>query len=189
LGQFATGVTVVTVELEGELHGMTANTFTSVSLDPPLVLFCVAKRARMAGLIAGADAFAVSILSAEQEHVSRQFAGSANGREIAAPLRRGLDTPVLGGALAALSCHVEARHDAGDHIIVVGRVLQLYEAEDVPARPPLVFFRSRYANLVEHEPDAAQPSETWSNDAIRIHYDEWSDDDGPQSDDDRQHPW
>lgn len=174
LGEFATGVTVITVQLGEHIHGMTANAFSSVSLDPPLVLFCVTRTARMAGLLREARGFAINILNAEQQSVSRQFAGS-NKRDIEriVTLLPGPHAPLIHGALAALSCTIEAMHDGGDHWIVVGRVVELHETTTTAAAEPLIFFRSRYRDLVQL-PAAREPGEAWANDAIMIYHEEWS---------------
>lgn len=187
LSQFATGVAVISVRHGDETHAMTANTFTSVSLEPPLVLFCVAKSARMARFVEEADAFAVSILSAGQEGVSRHFAGSSK-REGAVELADGPVAPLVQDALAALSCRTEAVHEGGDHWIVVGRVVELHDPEPEQPERPLVFFRSRYCNVVERDLDVSRPGETWTNDAIMIYHDEWSAGDGPEIDE-RDSPW
>ena len=81
LSLFATGVTVITVQRGDVMHGMTANAFSALSLDPPLVLFCVGKQARMAGFLDGADGFAINILSIDQETISSQFAGQARSKD------------------------------------------------------------------------------------------------------------
>ncbi|MFW6075687.1 MAG: flavin reductase family protein [Chloroflexota bacterium] len=174
LGQFATGVTVITVQNGDVMHGMTANTFTSLSLDPPLVLFCVRRDARMMRFLDGADGFAINVLSADQETVSNHFAGQPALSEADVEiLRRGPLAPLIPGALVSLTCGLEARHEGGDHWIIVGRVLEIHEPETGLPRPPLIFFRSRYATLFER-PAPAEERVVWSNDAIRIYHDEWS---------------
>jgi flavin reductase (DIM6/NTAB) family NADH-FMN oxidoreductase RutF len=188
IGQFATGVTVITVQRDDVIHGMTANAVTSVSLDPPLVLFCVAKTTRMASLLNGATGFAINLLAADQETVSRQFAGTQKDRAVqTVELEHGPVAPILAGGLGALSCVAEARHEGGDHWIVVGRVVALHEADG--ARAPLVFFRSRYHHIIERELARPQPPETWENDAIRVYHAEWSEGDEPEPDRDDIEPW
>jgi len=175
LGQFATGVTVITIQQGDSIHGMTANSFTSVSMDPPLVLFCVAKTTRMARLIEDASGFAINVLAASQETVSRQFAGSK--KEEAArsiTLGKGPVAPLIEGSLGVLSCRTDAIHDGGDHWIVVGRVIALHEPDDDAGGAPLVFFRSRYHDLVTRTVAIVPTIETWANDAIRMYHDEWS---------------
>ena len=171
MGQFTTGVTVVTVQRADEIHGMTANSFTAVSLDPPLVLFCVGKTARMAAFVLDAAGFAINILSGAQESVSRQFAGA---QQAAGPIVELLDGPLalpIANALATISCATEAIYEGGDHWIVVGRVIELREA--AAPQTPLVFFRARYCQLLE--PRTAQPErDPWTNESLRIYHDEWS---------------
>jgi 3-hydroxy-9,10-secoandrosta-1,3,5(10)-triene-9,17-dione monooxygenase reductase component len=173
MGQFATGVTVITAQVGDEVHGMTANSFTAVSLDPPLVLFCVAKTARMAAFVQDAPGVAINILSAAQESVSRQFAGSRKpAPSEVAELLPGPVAPLIAGALASISCAIEAIHEGGDHWVVIGRVLELHEPSATTAAP-LVFFRAHYGELVER----AQPRpevDPWANDAMRLYHDEWS---------------
>lgn len=174
VGLFTTGVTVITVQHGDHVHGMTANSFTSVSLDPPLVLFCVSKTARMAKLIEQTPGFAISILTSRQQHVSRQFASSRKDDLVrTVVLERGPVAPLIDGALASMSCTTEAIYEGGDHWIVVGRVVALHERADASKRSPLVFFRSRYCDLLEPGP-AGTEQETWSNDEIRVYHDEWS---------------
>ena len=147
LGYFATGVTVVTVpyaEAPGGVHGMTANAFSSVSLDPPLVLICVDRRARTHELIARTGVFGVSILRADQVSVSRHFAGQDQ-----AGLSNGLgyrwagEIPVLQECLAYLACRLWAAYDGGDHTIYVGQVEEL----GVHGGEALAFWRSRYHRI------------------------------------------
>lgn len=175
LGQFATGVTVITVQQGEVMHGMTANTFTAVSLEPALVLFCVAKHARMSALLEAADGFAVNILSVDQERLSRHFAGASQpgSDEHVALLRRGPVAPLIPGALLALSCALETIHEGGDHWIVVGRVLEIHTSAGA-SRPPMIFFRSRYRYLTDLPGGEVNERETWATDAIRIYHDEWS---------------
>lgn len=174
VGLFATGVTVITVQHGDHVHGMTANSFTSVSLDPPLVLFCVAKSARMASLVQRAEGFVINILTSRQQQVSRQFASSRKSEaEMSVVLERGSVAPRIEGALASIQCVNESMYEGGDHWIVVGRVVDLQESEDAIDRSPLVFFRSRYCDLLEPMASGASP-ESWSNDEILVYHDEWS---------------
>ena len=146
LSRFATGITVVTGRDE-ELRprAITVNAFTAVSIDPPLILYCLGKSAFNFDVFANAKAFAVNILSADQQALSDRFAREAE--DDLADLRvteLATGSPVLAGCLAALDCETEAIHQAGDHLIVVGRVSAL----DVPREaPPLMYFRSRYRRL------------------------------------------
>jgi len=145
LGSFASGVTVVTTAVDGWLHGMTANAFSSLSLDPPLVLVCVRKTARMHGLIGRGGAFAVNILSEGQEETARYFAtrGRPAEAEFAAiPHVAGvLGLPLLLGTAGRLECQLHAAHDGGDHTIYVGLVVQ---AQADPQRRPLLYHQGQY---------------------------------------------
>lgn len=144
-GHFATGVTVITAVDGGEPVGMAANSFTSVSLDPPLVLFCAGKNSSTWPRIQAAGSYAVNILGGDQEELSRRFAAKEGDRFEGVGWRPGVTgSPLLQGALAYLDCTIEAEHDAGDHLLVVGRVVELaIEREEAP----LVFFRGGYAAL------------------------------------------
>ncbi|GGV45118.1 flavin reductase family protein [Streptomyces griseoflavus] len=154
-GTFATGVTVVTAG-GASPRGMTANSFTSVSLDPPLVLLCVGRDAGMYRSLAETDRFAVSVLASGQEDVARYFAsrsrpagaqqfdavGSLPGRES--------DAPLIAGAAAHFECATWRTYDGGDHAIFLGRVLALDEA---PGREPLVFHGGRFRQLADRAPE------------------------------------
>lgn len=149
LGRFPTGVTVVAVAVGDVRHGMTANAFTSVSLDPPLVLVCVDQRAAMHDLLAAAGTFTVTVLAADQRDVSRWFSSPRpRGREFddvpwrPAPATGG---PLLVDGLAYVDCEVRDVHGAGDHIIVIGEVVDLEVLRD--AADPLVWFAGRYDRL------------------------------------------
>ncbi|MGW0871074.1 flavin reductase family protein [Streptomyces sp. NPDC002740] len=138
LGRFATGVTVLTAGREAP-RGMTANSFTSVALDPPLVLVCVARTARLHEAVLQERRFAVSVLGAGQVRLARHFADRRRpraGREFdAVDTFRGRFTgaPLLCGALAWLECAVAAVHDGGDHSVVLGSVLDAaHGAQDEP---------------------------------------------------------
>ena len=149
VGQFVTGVTVIAVDVDGAVRAMTANSFTSVSLDPPLVLFCVGKTAHLGQLIHEAAGFSVNILQHEQQQLSTYFAGRWTGESppafIFSPWEGG---PLLDGCLAALGCGVDAIHEGGDHWIVIGRVLSLYRNESAT---PLLFSGGRYVTLAAPE--------------------------------------
>lgn len=129
MGRFATGVTILTVGGD-QAHGMTANAFSSVSLEPPLVMCCVARGARLHSGIQTAGSFGVSILSGAQQDVSRHFANwrRADGMEQFAEIdhRIGQHTgaPLVNGALAWLECELRETFDGGDHSIFVGTVLE-----------------------------------------------------------------
>jgi len=149
LGQFATGVTVVTVEREpGSVFGMTANTFTSVSLNPMLILICVDERAKILPLLHKKKRFGISVLKQGQQAVSEYFAQAEQNSE--AEHRLGLryrwtpeGVPILEDAVVQLSCSVVAAHAAGDHTIVVGKV----EDAEIHGGEPLLFFRGEYRHI------------------------------------------
>lgn len=145
LGHFATGVTVITAMADGEPVGIAANSFTSVSLDPPLVLFCAGKSSSTWPLIQKSGAFAVNVLGEHQEDISRLFA-SKNANRFAGVGYHAAATgsPVLSGSLAFLDCRIHAEHDAGDHVIVVGQVVELGVMDE---SSPLLFFRGGYHKL------------------------------------------
>jgi flavin reductase (DIM6/NTAB) family NADH-FMN oxidoreductase RutF len=145
-GTFATGVAVIGARgADGALAGMTVNSFASVSLAPPLVMFCPARSLGAFEVYRSAGHFSASVLRQDSLAVSERFARAGAGKWQGVKHRLGATgVPLLEGALATLECEVEARHDAGDHLIVVGRVLALEVAERAE---PLVFFRSHYREL------------------------------------------
>ena len=128
MGSFATGVTVITVDYEGEVHGMTANAFTSVSLDPLLVLVCVDHRARTHSHLHARKRFGVNVLAENQQAISEYYALPAQTHETAEQDagarfdRTAHGTPVLHGALAYLECRLLTAQDAGDHTIFIAEV-------------------------------------------------------------------
>lgn len=142
LSRFVSGVTVMSVQVQGELHGMTASAFLSVSLDPPLILVSVAKSAKMHDLVPAAGRFAVSILRSEQQAFSNSFAGYGD----AEPkwVFDETETPVLAGSLAWIDCHLYGAHEAGDHTLYVGSVQKVgcFEGQ------PLAYYRGKYRDLV-----------------------------------------
>jgi flavin reductase (DIM6/NTAB) family NADH-FMN oxidoreductase RutF len=151
VGQFVTGVTVIATEIDGAVHALTANSFTSLSLDPPLVLFCVGKTTRTGQLIQVGSRFCVSILQQDQRDLSSYFAGA--WKEGAPPPFTFVtwhDSPRLDSSAAALSCRVEAIHEGGDHWIIVGRVAAFQRRED--GVPPLVFYGGRYVTITDDPP-------------------------------------
>lgn len=147
MAEFASGVTVVTAIDDGEPVGFACQSFTSVSLSPALVLFCVDRQSRTWPRIRAAGRFSVHILAASQSEVCRRF-GSRDGEKFA-----GLDweatdwrTPRIPGSLAIVHCSIEAIHDGGDHAIVIGRVLELERHDRVA---PMVFFRGQFGLAAE----------------------------------------
>ena len=149
MASFATGVTVITVDHEGEVHGMTANAFASVSLDPMLVLVCVDHKARTHTHLHARKRFGVNVLAENQRAVSEYYADPNPDhryaeREAKARFDRTQHgTPVLHGALAYLECRLHTAQDAGDHTIFIA------EVEDVVVRAgdPLLYFRSEYRKI------------------------------------------
>jgi flavin reductase (DIM6/NTAB) family NADH-FMN oxidoreductase RutF len=149
---FATGVTLVGARrADGGLVGMTANSFASVSLDPPLVLFCVAKSLAAFKVYAVTSHFSISILAQAARSVSGHFARTGVEKWSTVAHRLGeTGVPLLADALASMECEAVARHDAGDHLIVVGRVLRVDIGD---AGEPLLFFGSHYRRLDPHIPN------------------------------------
>ena len=148
MGQFATGVTVITsVGADGQPVGTTANAISSLSLDPPLLLVCFDQSSQTLAAIRAHGAFAVNVLAAPQEELSAHFARRGLAAAWASVRHQpGLTgSPRLHGVLATLECTVEHRLPGGDHEIVVGRVRDV-EAGDAEAAP-LLFWRGRYASL------------------------------------------
>jgi flavin reductase len=150
MSSFATGVTVVTVACpDGSMHGLTVNSFTSVSLDPMLVLVCLDQASRSAGLIEQAGAFVVNVLSAGQQDISRWFADrhrpAGSTMFDGVPFEPGVTgCPVLVDAAASFDCRLRQSHRAGDHLIVVGEVVAL---EHRPGLEPLIFHAGTYKSL------------------------------------------
>ena len=145
LGCFVTGVTVVTTRGAGGLpHGFTANSFTSVSLDPPLVLVCVGHAAEDSEVYRECEGFAINMLADSQRALSDTFATDLTDRFAGVRWREGsYGSPILEGCVASLECASWRRIEAGDHMILVGRVLTF---EDSTGRP-LAFFRGSYLSL------------------------------------------
>ena len=148
LGHFATGVSVVTARDEGGAPvGTTANAISSVSLDPPLLLACLARSSETLAAIHADGRFAVNILAAEQRDHSDRFAkkGKAVRAHEVEFAEHDLGVPTLPGALATIACEVEAIHPAGDHEIVVGAARHLEHRE--PGVEPLLFYRGSYLQI------------------------------------------
>ncbi len=145
LGCFPTGVAVVTATADPEPMGITVNSFTSVSLDPPLVLWCLHKNSDRYRTFVEAPGYTISVLGTEHESVSSRLSKPGEhrlqGMEL---LATDLGPPALADSLAVFECAREAVHDGGDHAILVGRVLRFARRE---AGAPLVFYRGRYGAL------------------------------------------
>ncbi len=141
-GLFATGITVVTTEVDGDVHGMTANAFMSVSLDPPLLVISVGLKARLHDLLKQTGRYAVSILRHDQEDYSSHFAGwPVEGLEVR--FERCHDYPVLPDALAYFVCKVVDAHPAGDHTLYIGQVEYL----EHDAGEPVLFYSGKYRQM------------------------------------------
>jgi 3-hydroxy-9,10-secoandrosta-1,3,5(10)-triene-9,17-dione monooxygenase reductase component len=170
LGAFATGVTIVTTrDAEGRDIGLTANSFNSVSLDPPMVLWSLAKNARSLPVFLAASHFAVHVLAADQEELSLRFATRGSEKFGGLDLERGASqVPLLRGCSARFQCRTAFRHEGGDHVIFVGAV----ETFDQSDRTPLVFHGGRYALAVQKEPvplpaqESAEPDSSFSQDFL-----------------------
>ena len=148
MGLFATGVTVVTAHVGQQRRGMTANSFTSVSLHPPLLLVCVDHSASMLPVLEVAEAFAVNILAGDQRAASDAFARHGESESVmnGVPFHDGpLGSPILEGVLGWAECRVEALHAAGDHTIIVGRVEAI--AIERPGVDPLLYFSGGYRTI------------------------------------------
>jgi flavin reductase (DIM6/NTAB) family NADH-FMN oxidoreductase RutF len=148
LSTFATGVTVITVDQDGEVHGMTANAFTSVSLEPLLVLVCVDHRARTHAHLHAKKRFGINVLAENQKAISEYYARSTETHQHAEDAGAHFDrtqhgTPVLHGALAYLECRLHSAQAAGDHTIFIGEVEHLVVREG----EPLLFYRGGYRRI------------------------------------------
>ncbi|WP_455675816.1 flavin reductase family protein [Pradoshia sp.] len=142
MSKFATGVTVITTEHEGQAHGMTANAFMSVSLNPKLVVISIGERARCLNKIRESKVFAVNILAENQQDYSLIFAGQKKDDTII-QFDRLADIPVLSEALAQISCDVVSEYVEGDHTLFIGKVRDI-KLED---KEPLLFFAGQYRAL------------------------------------------
>ena len=154
LSLFPTGVAIVSARhADGQLLGMTVSSFNSVSLEPPLVLFAVAKTAASIDAWRAVETFGVSVLARTQDDLSTRFAKSQGEKwALVRPLFGSHGVPLMPGALAAFECRRYAVYDGGDHEIFVGQVLSL---SSVPASTgePLVFFGGRYCGLARPHPE------------------------------------
>ena len=149
-GNYATGIAVIGARSEdGTLVGMTVNSFSSVSLEPPLVLYCPARTLRAVEIYASARFFSASVLGAGQKRLADLFARQGESKWESIGHRIGeTGVPLIPEALASFECENHAVHEAGDHLVVLGHVhvVHLRESAD-----PLVFFRSRYRSLAQSE--------------------------------------
>lgn len=148
LGQFATGVAIVTAfDVDHQPVGLTISSFNSVSLDPPLILFSVHRNASRLSALTECRGFAVNVLSREQSELSNRFARATESRWDDLEYHGGyVGAPCLDGVLTRFECVPYAQHDGGDHLIFVGRVVAM---ADPVMNPPLVFFRGKYHEIVQ----------------------------------------
>jgi flavin reductase (DIM6/NTAB) family NADH-FMN oxidoreductase RutF/DNA-binding MarR family transcriptional regulator len=147
LGQYATGVTIITTKVGDDRAGVTANSFASVSLDPPLILWSISKTSRSFGLFENCKSFTINILGKDQAPVSQHFSSAETDKFSGVKWSEGFDgVPAIDGAIAIFECTVEARYPGGDHIILLGRVRNFarYEGD------PLLFSQGRYGIAEEH---------------------------------------
>ena len=150
LGLFASGVTVVATAVGSQLRAMTANAFSSVSLDPPLVLFCPAMKSKLAASLPDMEGFSINFLRQDQQALASYFAGG--WRDTALPPFRFVATrwaPRLEGSLASLICQTERLVEGGDHWVVLGRAVALHRG--IEPHRPLVFFRGQFREIDERE--------------------------------------
>ncbi|MBS1678827.1 MAG: flavin reductase family protein [Actinobacteria bacterium] len=151
-GHLPTGVTVVTAFGVEEPVGMAANSVTSVSLEPPLLLLCPARASTTWPSLRERGRFCVNVLAHDHEGLSRRFAASGIDRFAGVPWHRRQAGPALDGAVAWIDCEIDAEHAAGDHTVVIARVLDLGVSG---AYRPLVFFGGRYGTFAPAEGDGA----------------------------------
>lgn len=149
LGQFCTGVVIATGCFEGEPAGFAAQSFSSLSLDPPLIMLCPAKSSTSWPKLRDSGAFCINILADDQKSVSDLFAQTGADKFGGIEWRPGVTgSPVLPDAFAYIDCDLELEHDAGDHTIAVGRVRDLQVVH--PEKTPLLFFRGGYGHFAEY---------------------------------------
>jgi flavin reductase (DIM6/NTAB) family NADH-FMN oxidoreductase RutF len=149
VGNFATGVAVVTAGKGDRCYAVTVNSFTSVSLDPTLLLVCLTTISRTRAEIMETKAFNINLLSDKQEHISRFFAKPQDDTSWFSEFncRPGeLGAPIIPDCLAHIECHLEESYEVGDHTVLIGEVHHAYIAEE---DQPLLFFRGKYGKLGE----------------------------------------
>lgn len=156
LGSFASGVTVLTVRDEDDDIGITTSAFSSVSLDPPLVLVAVLSSSYLVEVLERQPLWTISVLSRQQEHVASRFAaaGRPSARHLLADLLHHRDPStsalVVDGGVAAFSCQTHAQFPGGDHTMVMGRMIAVRYRSDLP---PLLHFRGRYGGVATRGTD------------------------------------
>jgi flavin reductase (DIM6/NTAB) family NADH-FMN oxidoreductase RutF len=143
MGKFATGVTIITTSVNNHVHGMTANAFMSVSINPRLVLISIGEKANMNQYIKDSGKFAISILAKDQQDMSMYFAGQIKENRVI-DFNWFQEIPVIRDSIANITCNVYASHQAGDHTLYIGEVIDLL----VEDGEPLTFFEGKYGNLI-----------------------------------------
>lgn len=158
LGQFCTGVTIITTVDDGDPVGFACQSFAALSLEPPLVLFCPTKTSRSWAAIERSGVFCVNVLAEEQQSTCARF-GSREPDKFAGIdwTASPLGSPILTGSLAHIDCSLESVHDGGDHWVAFGRVSSLSEIKE---ERPLLFYRGQYTGI---EPDKTVPA-PWRDD-------------------------
>ncbi len=160
LGQFCTGITIITTMRGDEPSGFACQSFAALSLDPPLVLFCPTKMSRSWQAIEASGRFCVNILTEQQRQTCAVFGSREPDKFAGIDWRPSpLGSPVLAGSLAHIDCTVHSVHDGGDHFVVFGSVHSLSEVPSVKPRP-LLFYRGEYTGI---EPDKNTPAQ-WRDD-------------------------
>ncbi len=146
LGRFATGVCVITAEDKGQPFGMTVNSFASVSLDPALVLWSIQKDSECAPIFENVTRYGINVLTDEQQATSNQYAKKGEHNLVDGTFRQGVSGAyVLKDAMTSFECEVEQCIDAGDHVIILGKVIEM--SNDPADRNPLLFFSGKYREL------------------------------------------
>jgi len=147
LGQYSTGVTVIAAVVDGKSFGVTANSFSSLSLEPPMVLWSIARTSRSFEAFQRSEAFAVNILADSQVEISRRFSSKEENKFATVDWRPGENgSPLIAGSAAEFECTTTARHDGGDHVIIVGRVTRFASHR----RNVLIFSQGRYRVGIDH---------------------------------------
>ena len=160
LGQFCTGITIITTVHDGAPTGFACQSFAALSLDPPMVLFCPTKQSRSWQAIAASGRFCVNMLHEDQQHVSARFGSREPDKFAGIDWRPSeLGSPIISGSLAHIDCTVASVHDGGDHFVVFGAVRSMSEPHTLKPRP-LLFYRGEYTGI---EPDKNTPAH-WRND-------------------------
>lgn len=160
MGQFCTGITIITTTHDGEPIGFACQSFAALSLDPPLVLFCPTKLSRSWQAIEASGRFCVNVLSEKQKDVCAQFGSKEPDKFGGIDWEpSGIGCPIITGSLAHIECTVASVHDGGDHFVVFGAVESLSDVSEVKPRP-LLFYRGDYTGI---EPDKTTPAR-WRDD-------------------------